>query len=441
MAVVAIVGRPNVGKSTLFNRIIGRRKAIVDDISGVTRDRIYGVGSWRHKEFTLVDTGGLDPTVENGLFSLIREQALIAIEEADIILFVLDTRDGLTPADEEVADILRRTKKPVIVVANKAEGAGRELEAAEFYGLGMDNVMPVSALHGTGVGDVLDELVDLLPEDDVVHEAPYDLRVAVIGRPNTGKSTLVNRILGEERLLVSDVPGTTQDSVDTLVEHEGRRYLFVDTAGVRRRSRIDQNLERYSVMRAIKALERCDVCLLLLESVEGLVEQDIRLAGLAEDRGRGLVLGLNKWDLMEKDGRTFDQMVKEMREKLFFFSHAPVISLSGLTGQRVERIFGAVEEVYEEGGKKIPTSQFNSFIEDAVERHQPPLVRGRRVRFFYATQLGPHPPTFLLFTNRPGEIRDNYVKYLERRIREEYGFGGNPIRLKFRRGREDRHRG
>jgi len=283
--------------------------------------------------------------------------------------------------------------------------------------------------------------VELLPEDVVVQEAPYDLRVAVIGRPNTGKSTLINRILGEERLLVSDVPGTTQDSVDTLVEHEGRRYLFVDTAGVRRRSRIDQNLERYSVMRAIKALERCDVCLLLLDSVEGLVEQDIRLIGLAEDRGRGLVLGLNKWDLMEKDGRTFDQMVKEMREKLFFFSHAPFISLSGLTGQRVGRIFGAVEEVYEEAGKEIPTSQFNSFIEDAVERHQPPLVRGRRLRFYYATQVMTYPPTFLIFTNRPGEIRDNYIKYLERRIRDEYGYQGNPIRLKFRRGREDRHRG
>ncbi len=440
MAVVAIVGRPNVGKSTLFNRIIGRRKAIVDDVSGVTRDRIYGVGSWRDKEFTLVDTGGLDPSVEDGLFSLIREQAMVAIEEADIIMFVLDTREGLTPGDEEVADILRRTKKPVLVVANKSEGAGREHEATEFYGLGMDNVMPVSALHGTGVGDLLDELVELLPEDVVVPEAPYDLRVAVIGRPNTGKSTLVNRILGEERHLVSDVPGTTQDSVDTLVEHEGRRYLFVDTAGVRRRSRIDQNLERYSVMRAIKALERCDICLLLLDSGEGLVEQDIRLAGLAEDRGRGLVIGLNKWDLMEKEPRTFDQMVKDMREKLFFFSHAPFISISGLTGQRVDRIFGAIEKVYEEGGKKIPTSQFNTFIQDAVERHQPPLVRGRRLRFFYATQLGPYPPTFLLFTNRPGEIRDNYVKYLEGRIRDEYGYQGNPIRLKFRRGREDRHR-
>lgn len=441
MAVVAIVGRPNVGKSTLFNRIIGSRKSIVDDISGVTRDRIYGVGSWRDREFTLVDTGGLDPTVEEGLFSLIREQAMVAIHEADIIIFVLDTRDGLTPADEEVAQILRRTKKPVLVVANKAEGAGRELEAAEFYGLGMDNVMPVSALHGTGVGDVLDELVQILPEDVIVPEDPCDLRVAVIGRPNTGKSTLVNRILGEERHLVSDIPGTTQDSVDTLVEHEGKRYLFVDTAGVRRRSRIDRNLERYSVMRAIKALERCDICLLLLDSVEGVVEQDIRLAGLAEDRGRGLVLCLNKWDLMEKDGRTYDQMVRDLREKLFFFSHAPVISLSGLTGQRVNRIFAAVDEVYREGGKRIPTSQFNSFIEDAVERHQPPLVRGRRVRFFYATQLGPHPPTFLLFTNRPGEIRDNYVRYLEGRIREEYGFKGNPIRLKFRRGREDRHKG
>ncbi|NOY85931.1 MAG: ribosome biogenesis GTPase Der [Deltaproteobacteria bacterium] len=441
MPVVAIVGRPNVGKSTLFNRILGRRKAIVDDTSGVTRDRNYGVASWTGREFTLVDTGGLDPTVEEGFFPLIRDQAMLAIGEADVILFVLDTRDGLTPADMEVADVLRRTEKPVIVVANKSEGDKREMEAAEFFELGLGSVMPVSALHGAGVAELLEKVVLDLPDAGETTREQWDIRVAVIGRPNTGKSTLINRILGEERLLVSEIPGTTMDSIDTLLKHGERHYLFVDTAGVRRRSRIRMDMERHSVMRAISALERCDVCLLLLDSVEGLVEQDIRLAGLAEDRGRGLVVVLNKWDLMEKDHMTFDRMCKDIREQLFFFNHAPIVSLSSLTGMRVGRIFDAVETVYGEAGKKIPTRELNDLLVRAVERHQPPLVRGRRVRFYYATQTLTHPPTFLIFTNRPGEIRENYVKYLEGRIREEAGFAGNPIRLRFRRGRGEGGRG
>ncbi len=440
MPLVAIVGRPNVGKSTLFNRILGRRKAIVDDISGVTRDRIYGGATWSGKEFTLVDTGGFDPDADTGLFSLIKQQAVVAIDEADVIIFVLDVRSGLTPTDVEVASILRRSEKPVIVSANKAEGRSREHDSAEFYSLGMGMVYPISALHGNGVGDMLDELVNLLPDRDQLPDVDYDVGVAVIGRPNTGKSTLINRILGEERLLVSDVPGTTQDSVDTLVERKGRRYLLIDTAGVRRKSRISQNLERYSVMRSISSIERCDVCVLLLDSVEGLVEQDVRLAGLVEDRGKGLVIGLNKWDLMEKDHRTFDRMCRDIREDLFFIPHAPIISLSGLTGLRLDRIFEAVEGVYREGGKEVPTRKLNSLIEEAAQRYQPHVVRGRRVRFYYATQTGTHPPTFLVFTNRPREIRDNYLKYLERRLREELGFQGTPIRLKFRRGREDGRR-
>lgn len=437
MPLVAIVGRPNVGKSTLFNRILGRRKAIVDDVSGVTRDRIYGTASWGGKDFTLVDTGGLDPDADSGIFSLIRRQAVVAIDEADVIIFVLDVRSGLTPSDIEVASILRKTDKPVIVAANKAEGSSREHESAEFYSLGMSRVYPVSALHGNGVGDMLDDLTAVLPERDQMVDAAYDVAIAVIGRPNTGKSTLINRILGEERLLVSETPGTTQDSVDTLVERNARRYLLIDTAGVRRRSRINRNLERYSVMRSIASIERCDVCVLLLDSVEGLVEQDVRLAGLVEDRGKGLIVALNKWDLMEKDHQTFDGMCRDIRQDLFFFSHAPILSLSGLTGLRVGRIFDAVESVHQEAGKKVSTRVLNDLIEEAAQRYQPHVVRGRRVRFYYATQTGTHPPTFLIFTNRPREIRENYTKYLERRLREELGFQGSPIRLKFRRGRED----
>ncbi len=438
MSVVAIVGRPNVGKSTLFNRILGKRKAIVEDVSGVTRDRNYGVGHWGEREFVLVDTGGFDPVAETGIFSLIKRQAMLAIEEADVILFVLDVRSGLTPVDLEVAQVLRVTQKPVVLAVNKTEGKSRVDEAGEFYRLGMEPVFPVSALHGTGVAELLDGLVESMPDSEVIPAGSFDIRIAVLGRPNTGKSTLINKILGEDRLLVSDIPGTTADSVDTLIERDDRKYLFVDTAGLRRKSRIKRDLERLTVMRSISALERCDVCLLMLDTVEGVVDQDIKIAGLAHDRGKGMVLVFNKWDLVEKDTKTFDRKVKGMKEKLFFFPHAPVVSLSALTGQRVERIFEPVEAVYAEGGRKITTSRINSAIEEAVRRHEPHLVRGRRIRLYYGTQVGTHPPTFLIFTNRPGEIRENYVKYLENRIRAEFGFDGTPIRLKFRRGRERR---
>jgi GTP-binding protein len=441
MPLVAIVGRPNVGKSTLFNRILGKRQAIVEDVAGATRDRNYGAASWLGREFTLVDTGGLDPLAEEGLFALTRQQALTAIEEADVILFVLDTRSGLTSVDEEVTDILRRSEKPVLVAANKAEGKDRELEAAAFYGLGMGEVHTISALHGTGVADMLDAMLPLLPDEPVLPEEEHQIRIAVVGRPNTGKSTLINRILGQERVLVSDVPGTTADTVDTVVQRGEKRYLFVDTAGVRRKSKINAALERYSVLRTLSAVERCHACLLLIDSADGIVEQDIRVAGLIHDRGKGLVVCLNKWDLVEKDHRTFDEVVRGVREKMFFFAHAPVVSISGLTGQRVERVFDSVEGVFAEAGKKLTTRQLNDAIEAAVERNEPHLVRGRRLKFYYAAQVGTHPPSFVIFTNRPGEVKDNYIRYLERRMREEFGFEGTPIRLFFRRGREDRRKG
>jgi len=440
MPIVAIVGRPNVGKSTLFNRILGKRQAIVEDVAGVTRDRNYGAASWLDRDFTLVDTGGLDPLVGEGLFTLTRDQAMMAIEEADVILFVLDTRTGMAPADDEVARILRRTEKPVVVAANKAEGHARELESSEFYRLGLGHVYPISALHGTGVADLLDELVLRLPDKGHVPEAEHDLRVAVVGKPNTGKSTLVNVILGQERVLVSDIPGTTADSVDSLVERNGRRYLLVDTAGVRRKARIRGAVEHFSVLRALGAIERCHVCLLLIDSSEGIADQDLRIAGLVSDRGRGLVVCLNKWDLVEKDHRTFDETAKLIREKLFFFPDIPIISISGLTGLRVERIFEEVDRVHREAGKELTTRQVNDTLEKAVARHQPHLVRGQRLKFYYATQIGVHPPSFVIFTNRPRDIKDSYIRFIERTFREEHGFAGTPIRLIFKRGREDRHK-
>lgn len=440
MSLVAIVGRPNVGKSTLFNRILGKRQAIVEDVAGVTRDRNYGAASWLDRDFTLVDTGGLDPLVEEGLFTLTREQAMVAIEEADVILFVLDTRTGMAPADEEVARILRRTDKPVLVTANKSEGSTRELEASEFYRLGLGQVYPISALHGTGVAELLDELIFNLPDEEVEPEEDHDLRIAIVGKPNTGKSTLVNRILGHERVLVSEIPGTTADTVDSLVERNGRRYLLVDTAGVRRKARVKGAIEHYSVLRTLSAVERCHVCLLLVDSSEGLVDQDLRIAGLVSERGRGLVVCLNKWDLVDKDHRTFDETVKELREKLFFFPGVPVISISGLTGLRMDRIFEEVDKVYQETGRELTTRQVNDTLEKAIEGHQPHLVRGRRLKFYYATQVGTNPPSFVIFTNRPKDIKDSYTRYIERIFREEHGFAGTPIRLIFKRGREDRHK-
>ena len=440
MPLVAIVGRPNVGKSTLFNRILGRRQAIVEDVAGVTRDRNYGSASWMDRDFTLVDTGGLDPLVEEGLFALTREQALLAIEEADVILFVLDTRTGMAPSDVEVAGILRRTDKPVLVVANKSEGQEREMEASQFYSLGMGQVFPVSALHGTGVAEMMDELATRLPEKSQLPEVEHDVRVAVVGRPNTGKSTLINRILGQERVLVSDVPGTTADTVDTLVERGERKYLLVDTAGVRRKGKVRAALEHYTALRTLSAVDRCHVCLLMVDAVDGLVDQDLRIAGLVLEKGKGLIVCLNKWDAVEKDHKTFDRMAKEVREKMFFFSHAPVLSMSGLTGMRVERVFDAVETVFAEAGRELTTRQVNDTLEKAVRTFQPNLVRGHRLKFYYATQVGTFPPAFVIFTNRPREIRDNYVRFLERTFREEFGFAGTPIRLHFRRGREDRHK-
>lgn len=440
MPLVAIVGRPNVGKSTLFNRILGKRQAIVEDVAGVTRDRNYGAADWLDREFTLVDTGGLDPLVADGIFTLTRKQALVAIDEADVILFVLDTRTGIAPADDEVARILRRTDKPVLLVANKSDGKTRELEASEFFRLGLGQVYPISALHGTGVAELLDELIFNLPDKEVEPEEEHDLRIAVVGKPNTGKSTLVNKILGHERVLVSDVPGTTADAIDSLVQRSDKRYLLVDTAGVRRKARVKGAIEHFSVLRMLHAVERCHVCLLLIDGSEGLVDQELRIAGLVNERGRGLVICLNKWDLVEKDHKTFDEMVKEIRAKLFFYPGVPVISISGLTGLRVEKLFEVVDEVYQEAGKELTTRQVNDTLEKAIQGHQPHLVRGRRLKFYYATQVGTHPPRFVIFTNRPKDIKDSYSRYIERIFREEYGFAGTPIRLIFKRGREDRHK-
>jgi GTP-binding protein len=434
MSLVAVVGRPNVGKSTLFNRILGKRQAIIEDQPGVTRDRNYGTASWNGRDFTLVDTGGFSPEGE-GMLALVRGQAMLAVREADVILFVLDVRDGLTSDDLAVADVLRRSGKTVLAVVNKVEGGGRVLESAEFFALGMGEVFPVSSLHGSGVAELLDEVVRRLPRESPGTGPACDIKVAVIGRPNTGKSTLVNRLLGEDRLIVSEVPGTTRDAVDTLVVRGGRRYLFIDTAGIRRKVRIQENVERHSVMRSLNAVDRADVCLLLIDPAEGLTDQDLRLAGIAEEKGKALVVGVNKWDTVEKETMTFDHMVKDLRERLFFFSHAPFLSLSGKTGQRLDRVFPAIEAAYAEASREIPTSQLNRVLEKAVHQRHPQVVRGRIVKFYYAAQVAARPPTLLIFTNRPGEIAESYLRYLERFFREELGFAGTPIRLRFA-GRE-----
>ncbi len=436
MSLVAIVGRPNVGKSTLFNRILGQRRAIVEDEPGVTRDRNYGTATWARRSFTLVDTGGFE-TDREGIPALVRQQALAAVEEADLVVFLLDVRDGLTGDDAEVAKILRRSGKPVVVAVNKADGPRASLEASEFFRLGMGEVYPVSSLHGGGVAELLEAVVAALPEEVPPPSVACDIKVAVIGRPNVGKSTLINRLLGQERLMVSDIPGTTRDSVDTLVTRGDRRYLFVDTAGVRRKARITANVEHYSVLRTLSAVKMADVCLLLLDGTEGIVDQDLRLAGLVEEAGKGMVVALNKWDAVAKDHKTFDQTVKELKEKLFFFAHVPFLSFSALTGQRVDRLFEAVEKVFAEACREIPTSQLNRVLEEAVEARHPQVVRGRIVKFYYATQIGTRPPTFVIFTNRPGELADAYVKFLERSFREALGFEGTPIRLRFQ-GREKR---
>lgn len=440
--IVAIIGRPNVGKSTLFNRLIGQRRAIIEDLPGTTRDRLYGEVTWNDRGFTIVDTGGLmisDQEIESlpmaDIIRRTREQALLAIEEADAIIFMVDVVVGVTPGDEEIAQLLRQTDKPVLLAVNKCDNEERRLNAVEFYTLGLEDPWPITAHHGTGVGDLLDALVEALPSAEALAEEDVEdvVRIAIVGRPNVGKSQLLNSILGQERAIVSEIPGTTRDTLDTPLQWGERQITLIDTAGIRRKGKVAAGVERYSVMRAMRAIERADVAMLLLDATEGVTAQDAHIAGYVVERYRGIVLLLNKWDLVPKDPYTFDDYVMHVRYVLRFLDYAPVLSISALTGQRVERALETALFVDSERHKRIPTALLNDLVRRAVADHAPAsTVRGRPVRIYYATQADVDPPTFVFFVNRPKYLHFSYHRYLENRIRYLFGFTGAPLKLLFR---------
>jgi GTP-binding protein len=431
--IVAIVGRPNVGKSSLFNRLVQKRIAIVEDVAGITRDRLYAETEWSGRDFTLVDTGGIEAEATEYISSQVRLQAEIAVEEADVVLFIVDGRDGLTPDDHEVADLLRRSKKPTVLVVNKIDNLKMESAAWDFYALGIKDIYPASALHGLNIGDILDKIISFLPHQaDCTADVSVYNKVAVVGKPNVGKSSLVNKIVGEERVIVSDLPGTTRDAIDTPVERMGKKYLLVDTAGLRRPTKIRNVLERYSVLRTLRAVERSDVVLVLIDAVEGVAEQDKRICGFAHEAGRGVILVINKWDLIVKDNRTTKEYEEKLRFKLPFINYAPLIFLSAKTGQRIARLFPLIDMVRDNWQRQVTTSDLNQVISDAVYFNPPPSRRGRQGKIYYASQTGIKPPSFLFFVNEPKLISNTYSRYLENKLRDGFDFTGTPIRLDFR---------
>lgn len=440
MAIVAVVGRPNVGKSTLFNYLIGRRLAIVEDIPGVTRDRLYADVRWLNHEFTLVDTGGFEIHDGDQITNYVRKQAEIAMEEADVILLVVDGRQGLTPLDEDVVQVLRTTKKPFILVVNKIDHPNLEAHAADFYQLGLEHMQNISAANGIGMGDLLDYIIELLPASASTDVDTEDslTRVAVIGKPNTGKSSLVNNLLGQERVIVSDMPGTTRDAIDTLLQVGGEEYVLVDTAGLRRRSKVEAEIERYSGLRSLRAIESADIVLMLIDATEGVTEQDKKIVGFAHNRGKGIVLVVNKWDLIEKDNRTVGQFTDEIRTELTFIAYAPIIFVSAKTGQRVHRIFDLVKEVNENRNLRISTNALNELILQATVVTPTPTDRGKALRIYYATQSDIKPPTFIFFVNNPKLMHFSYQRFLENTLRKAMGFVGTPIRFYIRKRESNR---
>lgn len=424
-----------MGKSTLFNRLVGRRKAIVDDMPGVTRDRNYSRVDRFDAPFTLIDTGGFEPVSDDRMLQQMREQSRLAMEEADVILFVMDSRQGLTAADREVAEMLRRVDKPVFFVINKVESERQEAELGEFYALGVDGLYPISAEHNRGVDDLMDEVIATFPRSAKEEDEEDITRIAVVGRPNVGKSSLVNRLLGFERVVANPVPGTTRDSVDTYFTCNKKRYQLIDTAGIRRKGRISLKVEKYSAVDALRSLDRADVALIVINAEEGITEQDVRIAGYACEAGRACILVVNKWDLLKKDNSTTNKFVENLRIELKYLSYAPIVFVSALTGQRTGKILQMVDEVMEDYSKRISTSDLNRIFKEAVTSHHHPLHQAKRVKFYYATQVGTRPPNFAVFTNCPEGIQESYERYLANRFREAFGFSGTPIRFLFR-GRE-----
>jgi GTP-binding protein len=474
--IIAIVGRPNVGKSTLFNRIAGGKKAIVWDEPGVTRDRNYadveweengftplespsiyagGGGNRKHQfliesrvktprlltGFTLIDTGGFEPVSKDRIFIQMREQCQLAMDEADVVLFLMDGKEGLTPSDKEIADILRKLNKPVFYIVNKIDGPKHEEKVLEFYGLGVEPVYSISAEHGYGVNGLIEEVLKALPS---LTERKWDrdvTKVAVVGRPNVGKSSLINRLLGYKRVLVDEAPGTTRDAIDTLFERDGKRYVLIDTAGIRRKSRISLRLEKFSIVEALRTIDRSDVALLLLDSKEGVTDQDARIGGLIHEKGRGCILVVNKWDLVEKDSQTMVHYEREVRENLKYLSYAPILFISALTGQRVRKVLDVVDHVSEQSKKRISTSQLNKYFGRWVEKFPPPLYKGRSLKLNYITQVSTAPPTFVVYTNFPEGVHFSYERYIMNQMRETFSFEGAPVRFWFRKKRKEKRNG
>nr|MBC7245454.1 ribosome biogenesis GTPase Der [Chloroflexota bacterium] len=432
---VAIVGRQNVGKSTLFNRIVGERLAIVENLPGTTRDRIYADAEWQGRVFTLVDTGGLVLGSDDDLLIRVRLQAQQAIADADVIIFVTDVLDGVTPADQEIVEILHRAQKPVLLAVNKADTPQRRIEAADFYSLGLGEVYAISALHGSGVADLLDAVVALFPPVPEEGEVAKAIKIAIVGRTNVGKSSLLNALLGEERVIVSEIPGTTRDAIDTALKWHGQSIVLIDTAGIRKRGSIAPGVEKYSVLRALKAIDRADVVLLLIDASEGVTAQDTHIAGYILEASKSVVVVINKWDLVPKDSTTMDSYREHVRSQIKFIPYAPVLFVSALKRQRIDQVLETAIRVYEQRYQRIPTGQLNDLLQESIARHSPPSKGGKRLKFYYATQPIVDPPTLVFFVNDSRLVHFSYQRYLENRIRERWGFEGTPLRLRFE-GRE-----
>ncbi len=428
--IVAIIGKPNVGKSTFFNYLAGSRISIVQDTPGVTRDRIYAETNWRGRDFTLIDTGGIEPDSDDIILSQMREQANLAIAMADVIIFLTDIRQGVTAADREIAIMLKKSGKPIVLVCNKADNIEKDKEEIyEFYNLGIGEPFPISATNAIGIGDVLDEIYDKFPKSDESEHDDDKIKVAVIGKPNVGKSSLVNKILGENRAIVSDIAGTTRDAIDSEFENEKGKYILIDTAGVRKKSKIKETIEKYSIMRTLLAIERADVCLMMIDAVEGVTDQDAKIAGEAHEAGKGVIIVVNKWDAVEKETGTLEEYKKDIYQKLKYLSYAPIIFISALTGQRVSKLFDLINYVAEQNSMRVKTSVLNQVINEAIAIVQPPSDKGRRLRIYYGTQVSTKPPTFVIFVNNKQLFHFSYERYLVNQIRKEFGLDGTPIRI------------
>jgi len=428
--VVAIVGRPNVGKSTFFNYLAGKRISIIEDTPGVTRDRIYAESEWRGKEFTIIDTGGIEAYSEDFIKQQMIRQAQIAIDTADVIVLMVDLKTGMNAADEDVAVMLRKSSKPVVVAVNKADRIGdTPPEAYEFYNLGMGEIYPISSIHGLGIGDLLDAIYEHFPTEDVLGQEDDCIKVAVIGKPNAGKSSLINRILGEERVIVSDVPGTTRDAIDTFYEIDGKHYMFIDTAGIRRKSKIEEGIEKYSIIRSWTAVDRADVCIIMIDAKDGVTEQDTKIAGYAHEQGKASIIAINKWDSIEKSTGTMEKYRKKVIGDLEFMSYAPIVFISAITGQRVDRLFELIDYVNDQASFRVSTGLLNDVLNDALAMVQPPSDKGKRLKIYYMTQTGVKPPSFVVFVNDAELMHFSYTRYLQNTLRSNFGFEGTPIRF------------